>query len=100
MESIDTATGKAGDRDKQELTLRVFAPRTTEPRVFVWRKTMKIADAANEAAAAFGYTGTNVGLALLQADGTARMLDNNKPLVAEHLKDGDELEISSTGGGV
>jgi hypothetical protein len=33
-------------------------------------------------------------------DNPPRSLDNSKPLVAEHLKDGDELEITDTGGGV
>lgn len=100
METADTAKPKDKEHEKQELTLRVFAPRKTTPREFVWAKTMHVADAALEAAAAFGYTGANVGLQLLQSDGTARMLDNSKTLVAEHLKDGDELEVSSTGGGV
>lgn len=100
MEKIDADKVKNKDNDKQELMLRVFAPRATDPREFVWVKSMKVADAAQEAASKFGYTGTNVGLQLLQPDGTARMLDGNKTLVAEHLKDGDELEISSTGGGV
>lgn len=100
METIGSAKAQDGNHDKQELTLRVFAPRKADPREFVWRKTTKVGDAAREAATAFGYSGANPGLQLLQADGTARMLDNNKTLVAEHLKDGDELEISSTGGGV
>lgn len=100
METVDTIKAKDKDRDKQELTLRVFAPRATEPREFTWPQTMKVGDAAREAAATFGYTGANPGLQLLQPGDTARMLDNNKPLVAERLKDGDELEISSTGGGV
>lgn len=100
METIDTAKVKDRDQDKQELTLRIFAPRKADPREFVWRKTTKVADAAREAAAAFGYTGANPALQLLEPDDTARMLDNNKTLVAEGLKDGDELEISSTGGGV
>jgi hypothetical protein len=100
MEPIDIAKVQGGNHDKQELTLRVFAPREADPREFVWRKTTKVGDAAREAATTFGYTGANPGLQLLQPDGTARMLDNNKTLVAEHLKDGDELEISSTGGGV
>lgn len=100
METIDAAKGKGKDHDKQELTLRVFAPRTTTPREFVWAKTMHVADAARDASTAFGYTGANAALQLLAPDGTARMLDNNKTLIAEHLKDGDELEVNSTGGGV
>jgi hypothetical protein len=100
MEPIDAGKVKDKDHDKQDLTLQVFAPRKTEPREFVWPKTTKVADAAEEAAKKFGYTGSNAGLQLLQSDGTARMLDNNKTLIAEHLKDGDQLEVTSTGGGV
>jgi hypothetical protein len=89
---------KKKDESKKELTLSVHAPRAPEPRTFTWAKTMKVGDAARTAATAFGYTGGNPGLLLL---GTApRPLDSNKTLVAEHLNDGDELEITDTGGGV
>jgi hypothetical protein len=86
------------DDDKKQLTLRVSAPRAPEPRTFTWAKTMKVAEAAREAALAFGYTANNPELQLLGS--APRTLDPNKTLVAEHLKDGDELEVSSTGGGV
>lgn len=86
------------DRDRQELTIIVHAPRSPEPKTFTWPKTMKVGDAARIAAEAFGYTGGNPGLQTL--DTPPRPLDSNKPLVAERLKDGDELEITDTGGGV
>jgi hypothetical protein len=85
------------DKDK-DLTLVVHAPRAPEPQTFTWPKTMKVSDAAAAAAGAFGYTATNAELQLLGA--TVRVLDGNKTLVAEHLKDGDELEVTATGGGV
>lgn len=94
MEVVD----KGKDTDKQELTLRVYAPRAPEPKTFTWPKTTKVGDAARTAAKEFGYAGGNPGLQLLGP--TPRPLDNNKTLVAEHLKDGDELEIIDTGGGV
>ena len=86
------------DADKKDLTLVVHAPRSPDPKSFTWPKTMKVGDAAKAAALEFGYSGGNPGLQLLGP--TPRTLDNNKPLVAEHLKDRDELEITDTGGGV
>jgi hypothetical protein len=98
METAKTEAHEAKDHAKQELMLVVHAPRAPKPRTFTWAKTMKVGDAAREAATAFGYSGGNPGFLLL--GGTPRSLDNNKPLVAEHLSDGDELEITDTGGGV
>jgi hypothetical protein len=98
MEAQEKAQLKEKDRDKQELTIVVHAPRSPQPKTFTWAKTMKVGDAAKEAATAFGYAAGNPGLQTL--DTPPRPLDNNKPLVAEHLKDGDELEITDTGGGV
>lgn len=94
------AKPQLGDRDgdRQELTIIVHAPRSPDPKTFNWPKTMKVGDAARAAATAFGYTSGNPGLQTI--DTPPRSLDNNKPLIAEHLKDGDELEISDTGGGV
>jgi len=87
------------DEGKQELTLVIHAPRAPEPKTFTWAKTLKVGEAARQAASEFGYVGGNPGLLLLR-ETPARVLDNNKPLVAEHLRDGDELEITDTGGGV
>ena len=98
METSDTPQNKVKDPDSGALTLIIHAPRSPEPKRFTWPKTKKVGDAAKEAAAAFGYAGGNPGLQTL--DNPPRLLDSNKPLVAEHLKDGDELEITDTGGGV
>src|SRR5688500_15964851 len=86
------------DPDKQELTVVVYSPRSPESKTFTWSKTMKVQEAAAAAAAAFGYAAGNPGLQTLTTP--ARQLDKNKTLVAEQLKDGDELEIIDTGGGV
>jgi hypothetical protein len=98
METTENETEKSKEEDKKQLTLTVHAPRAPEPKTFSWLKTMKVGDAATQAALAFGYSGTNAELQLLGP--TPRMLDAHKTLVAEHLKDGDELEVTSTGGGV
>lgn len=97
---MGTADEKKVDRGgpDRELTLIVHAPRSPDPKTFTWPKTTKVGDAAREAATSFGYAGGNPGFQTL--DTPARQLDNNKPLVAEHLADGSQLEITDTGGGV
>lgn len=89
---------KSDKHDDKTLTVSVFAPNATDPKTFTWEKTLKVGEAAREAATAFGYVGGNPGLQT--ADAEARVLDNNKPLVAEKVRDGDELELIDTGGGV
>lgn len=80
----------------QDLTVSVFSPRDPDPRTFTWAKTTKVADAASEAASAFGY---EAGTPTFR-NGEGRVLDRNKPLVAEHVNDGDRLELVDIGGGV
>lgn len=84
-------------RSDQTLTVRVYAPRSPDPKEFSWAKTTKVSDAAREAADAFGYEpgGTPT---LKPVNGG--VLDRNKPLVAEGIQDGDELELVDIGGGV
>ncbi len=38
-----------------ELTVEVFSPRVPEPVKFTWSKSLKVGDAADEAAKALGY---------------------------------------------
>ncbi len=85
-------------QEKHEVTVVVFSPRSPDPKTFTWRKTTKVAEAARQAAAAFGYEGGTPGLQT--TDDPPRVLDNDKTLVAEHIVDGIELEIVDTGGGV
>lgn len=80
----------------QAFTVTVFAPRAVEPKEFTFPKTMKVGDAAREAATAFGYEGGNP---TFQAE-DGRVLDRQKPLVAEGVEDGDKLELTDIGGGV
>ena len=96
---MSQVTDSPPGKEKQDLILVVHAPKAPEPRKFTWPKTEKVGDAARQAATDFGYAGGNPGFLLISAE-PKRMLDNNKPLVAEHLKDGDEVEITDTGGGV
>jgi hypothetical protein len=97
-EAAAARTDRRHPDDKHTITVTVFAPSTTEPKNFTWDKTLEVGKAAREAATAFGYVGGNPGLQT--ADKEARVLDNNKPLVAEKVRDGDKLELIDTGGGV
>jgi hypothetical protein len=95
-----TPAGKPGEvpppkPDKQEVTVTVHAPRSPDPKQFTWPKTMKVGEAAKVAATAFGYQGGHPGLQ--KGD---EVLDNNKPLVAVGVRDGDVLDLVDSGGGV
>ena len=81
-----------------EVKVIVFAPRSPHPKEFTWAKTLKVGEAAREAATAFGYQAGNPGL---QTEGNQpRTLDNKKTLAEEHVKNGEKLELIDTGGGV
>jgi hypothetical protein len=74
----------------------VYAPRSTEPRVYTWPKTVRVGDAAAEVARDFGY---QPGTPSFQTtDG--EVLDRDKSLVAAGVRDGDRLELVDVGGGV
>lgn len=78
------------------ITVKVFSPSSTEPKEFTWPKTMKVAEAAAEAALAFGLSSEAPTFQNEQDE----ILDRQKPLVAAGVKDGDTLELVSAGGGV
>ncbi len=84
------------ESSKQTLEVFVFSPRNPDDRrEFSWDKHLTVGEAATEAATAFGYSGGNPTLA---KDGLP--LDRSKQLVAEHIEDGDVLELIDAGGGV
>ena len=85
-------------RHHHQLHVIVFAPRSPEPKTFVWAPTLKVGAAAGQAADAFGYTGGNPGL---QTEGKVpRVLDNSKTLAEEHVHNDEKPELIDTGGGV
>lgn len=84
------------ENEKNDITVTVFSPRSPEPKTFTWPKTMRVGEAAKEASVAFGYEAGTPGLQNKQGE----VLDNQKPLVAAGVRDGDELELVDTGGGV
>ncbi len=79
-----------------EITVTVYQPSEPEPKEFTWPKNKKVGEAADEAMAEFELTAENP--TFQNADN--EVLDRNKPLVAEGVKDGDVLELVSAGGGV
>jgi len=84
------------EHEKQDLKVKVFAPRDpSDIRDFTFNKHVTVGEAAAEVAPQFGYEG---GQPTFAKDGTA--LDRNKQLVAEHVRDGDVLELLDAGGGV
>jgi hypothetical protein len=87
-----------GHHDHHEIEVIVFAPRSPHPKEFNWPKTLKVEEAAKQAATAFGYEGGKPGL---QTEGhPPRVLDNNKTLAEEHVHNREKLELIDTGGGV
>ena len=97
--SFQSAVSTKPEAADQSLTLLVYAPREVDPRTFTWPKTLKVAEAARLAAAAFGYSGESTPK-LQRDDESGEVLDPQKPLVAERLKDGDALTLIADGGGV
>jgi len=83
--------------EKQNITVTVTSPRSTETKTFTWPKPKRVGEAAAEAATAFGHTGPGTP-GFMNADDV--VLDNQKPLVAAGVRDGDVLELTDTGGGV
>jgi hypothetical protein len=78
------------------ITVSVHEPSNPEPKQFTWPKTKKVGEAADEAASAFGLNAQNPTFQNSEGD----VLDRNKPLVAEGVKDGNVLDLVSAGGGV
>lgn len=95
MSQADAARAATND-DKQTYDVVVFSPRNpADKRPFTWDKHLIVGEAAAEAAAAFGYGGGHPTLAK-----GGKPLDRTKQLVAEHVRDGDVLELVDAGGGV
>jgi hypothetical protein len=87
---------KPNEKGPPTITVTVFVPSSTESREYTWPKTMKVGDAASEVAKDFGIV--SEAPTFLNANDEA--LDRKKPLVAAGVRDGDQLELVSAGGGV
>ena len=66
-----------------ELTVEVFSPRVPEPMKFTWSKSLKVGDAADQAAKAFGYEAGNPTL----LDKAGHVLDRDKTLSEAGVRD-------------
>ena len=98
---VQTNDGSAGaDRDHLgddgELTVDVFSPRVPESKKFTWAKSLKIGEAADEAAKAFGYEAGNPTF----QDKDRKVLNREKTLIEAGVRDFDQLELTDQGGGV
>ena len=79
-----------------EVTVEVFSPRVPEPKKFTWSKSLRVGDAADQAAKAFDY---EAGTPTFQnKDG--KVLDRDKTLIEANVRDFDQLELTDKGGGV
>lgn len=83
--------------DVTEITAEVFHPTEPEPITKTWSWTIKVGDAAAEAAEEFGVP--NPDSATFR-DEDGEILKPEKPLKAAGVEDGDELELVDTTGGV
>jgi hypothetical protein len=84
-----------GGHGPPHFTVTVFAPSVLDPRRFTWPQTMKVGEAAADAAKAFG-----IDTEAPTFEKGDEVLDRTKPLVAAGVRDGDTLELVSAGGGV
>jgi hypothetical protein len=82
--------------DHHDITVEVFVPSQVEGKTFTWPRNMRVGEAAEQAAVAFGIQGWTSSF----QNEEGRVLDRDKPLVAEGVRDGDRLELVDAGGGV
>lgn len=78
------------------VTVTVVAPRLPDPKTFTWDRDMAVGDVAREAATAFGYEPGTPSFVNEKGD----VLNRDKTLHQEHVKDRDTLELVDVGGGV
>lgn len=84
------------DHGHQDITVEVFVPSQVEGKTFTWPRNMRVGEAAEQAAAAFEIQGWTPSL----QNEAGKVLDRDKPLVAEGVREGDKLELVDAGGGV
>ncbi len=80
----------------EKINVEVFSPREPNPKKFSWPKDWTIGDAADDAAKAFGY---EAGTPTLQ-NKDHEVLQRKDTLSEAGVNDGDQLELTDTGGGV
>lgn len=97
MHTAETETAKGGGHDDQDLHLKVIWA-DDDANVEI-RKTAKVSDLIAFAVGKLHLApGDKYDVSLPKKPGEP--LDHNRTLVSYHLKDGDELLLTATGGGV
>lgn len=87
---------KKPDHGPPTIDVLVFGGQDPDGQSFSWPQTMKVGDAAAEAAAALGV---DLEAPTFQNEDN-EVLDREKPLVAAKVKSGAKLDLVSAGGGV
>jgi hypothetical protein len=89
-------TGTDQEVHGNELHVIVRAPKDPEPREFAFPPTETVGQAANFAAAQFGYTTSHFSF-MTETD---EVLNRDLTLAAAGVKDGTQLTLVDLGGGV
>jgi hypothetical protein len=84
------------EHEGHDLHVVVVAPREPEPREFTFPPEEKVGQAANHAAAEFGYTTSK--FSFQTADKV--VLDRDLTLAAAGVRNGEKLTLVDVGGGV
>ncbi|MCY4398729.1 MAG: hypothetical protein OXE96_05190 [Gemmatimonadetes bacterium] len=80
----------------EKLNVEVFSPRDPNPKKFSWPTIWTVGEAADDAAKAFGY---EAGTPTLQ-NKDHEVLRRKDTLLDAGVREGDQLELTDTGGGV
>jgi hypothetical protein len=93
--SISDTKGKPEKPDKN-LQVKVWAPRHPKPKNFIFKADTLVGAAAAEVASKFEYAAGNHTFQNEAED----LLDRDKTLAEQGVKDGAELQLVDVGGGV
>jgi hypothetical protein len=78
------------------ISVIVFVQGSLEGKHYTWTQTMKVGEAADQVAADAGFPADPTFTFQLGKE----VLDRKKPLIAAGVRNGDELQLTSIGGGV
>ena len=92
---LDTELNLEAVAGAHRVTVTVFAPSHLKPKHFNFKTTLTVGDAATEAATKF-----HVDVEAPTFQKGDEVLDRTKTLATAGVKDGDELDLVSAGGGV
>lgn len=91
-----SSTPSRSEDSGSTLEVTVLSPRHPDPVAFSFPNGMKVGEAAQIVAERFGYApGTPTF-----KNAAGEVMDRDRPLRGEHVRDGDVLEFVDVGGGV